>query len=352
MQNPDSIWPKLKPDSIFLPDSEGVLFRNGQTVFFLKGRSTYQWVSALAPHLTGEHTLQTLCSPFEADRRAMVMRLVNTLLEKGIVKNQVPEDPDLLPGAVRSQFKSQIEFIDHYADAPLYRFKQFRQSRVLLIGSGTSFNSLAISLLRNGLETLYLSATRDSKIDFREIEKESASLERKGVQTKCSTLLDTSKTLSEFQVVAYCSDKTCLRDAHLLNNRSRLEGYTFFPGIFFNGLSIIGPLSKSARRGCWLCAVLRISSNLDEAASSALWKAITLGEPALCEQPEIFTPTARMVGNTMAFELFKALAEFLLPESAGGLLIQNLENLETSRSLLLPDPLCPTCSVANCEDGI
>lgn len=339
--------PKLRQDSIFLPNNDGVLFRNGSNVFFLKGASTYRWISSLAPHLTGEHTLEELCDSLDPERREMVTRLVHTLWQKGIVKDHVPEDPALLSEAVRRQFAPQIGLIDHYSDLPLKRFAAFRQSRILIVGAGPPFRALGAALARNGLETLFLAPTADTEENWREINEEIFALPQFDVDFSCNLVrLDAdhlAEELKRFQVVVYCSEEGSLRDVHLLNSQCYKVGVAFLPGIIFDGQSLIGPLVTPGTAGCWQCATLRLSANLEERHSAGLWKRVALREALIDEQFNSFIPTSKMLGNSLAFELFKALAGHQQPETAGGVLTQNLETLESSRSMLLPHPLCAVC---------
>lgn len=342
--------PKLKQDSIFLATNDGVLFRNSNAAFSLKGKSIYRWISSLAPHLTGEHTLEELCATLEPRQREMATRLVQTLLEKGVLKNHMPETSVSLPEAVSARFRPQIEFIDHYADRPLERFQQFRQSRVMVMGAGVPFSSLAAALLRNGLENLRLAPTQTERADLRVAEAELESLKRAGVSANLQ-LIDPAEPglfqrLSDFDVVAYCSDRVALSDVYRLNAECFKQGCAFLPAIIIDGQSLLGPMVKSPAPGCWLCGLMRLSTNLDARLSSALWQNLALGDELLSAPVALFDTTASMLGNAVALELFKAACQHLNPESRGGLLIQNLDTLESGRALLLPHPLCPVCSRA------
>lgn len=341
--------PKLKQDSIFLPNTDGVLFRNGNNVFFLKGTSIYRWVSSLAPHLTGEHTLEELCQPLDSQRREMITRLVQTLLEKGIVKNHVLEDPALLPLTVRERFSSQIELIDHYAERPVERFTSFRASRVLLTGSGVPFSALAVALARNGLETLSLAPTTNADENWRAVSDEFDSLRHSDPETQPTLARVDGEYLADeigrFEFVVYSSDEGSLHDVKRLNDLCLKAGVKFLPGIIFGGHSLTGPLVKPGVAGCWQCAMLRLSSNLEEHRAASFWKRVALGDELADEPFAAFVTTARMLGNSIAFELFKSLAGYQVPETEGGVLIQDLETLESSRAMLLPHPLCPVCTV-------
>lgn len=340
--------PRLKQDAVFMRSEDGVLFRNGNSIFHLKGTSIYNWIASLAPHLTGEQTLEELCATLAPSQREMVTRLVNSLLEKGVVKNHVPETSVPLAKSIQRHFKAQIDFIDHYVERPLARFNAFRQSRVLMVGAGPTWSALAVSLARNGLENLFLAPIGEAQGWLVEVEDEIERLRRDGVNVSLSRRdIDARSPASQlkgFQVVAYCSDRPSLRDVSLLNQHCLDEGIPFLPGIFFDGRALLGPLVKPGAAGCWLCAMLRLSANLAGNQRAALWKSVALGDELSSENA--CGTTARMLGNNLAFELFKLLAEPLAPETDGSLLIQDLDTLESVRVPLVPHPLCPGCSMA------
>ena len=347
------IRPKLKQDSIFLPTAEGVVFRNGDKVFSVKGKKIYQWVTSLVPHLTGAFTLEEMCAALGADQRAMVSKIVLALIDKGIVKNHVAEDAATLSEAVSLRFKSQLELIDHYAERPLKRFKAFRQSRVIVAGSGIAFRTLATSLIRNGLKHVSLIPSEGAHEDLREIEAEAATLGRDGVRATLSIMdgaeLDRPVEAGNFELVIYCSDSPSLRSALLLQERCTRAGRAYLPSIVFGGRSLIGPFVKPGDSCCLLCGLMRLSSNLEERRTASLWRSLLLGTELSDEGVVASGPTARMLGNNLAFESFKILTDFLPPESDGGVLIQDLYTLATSRAPLLAHPLCTACSRVDAE---
>src|SRR5579862_4394590 len=70
-----SIRPRLRQDSTFLPIENGVFLRNENGALTLKGGTIYQVLSALAPRLNGEQTLEELCAGLDPPRKETVYRL-------------------------------------------------------------------------------------------------------------------------------------------------------------------------------------------------------------------------------------------------------------------------------------
>jgi bacteriocin biosynthesis cyclodehydratase domain-containing protein len=145
-------------------------------------------------------------------------------------------------------------------------------------------------------------------------------------------------------ILAFVSDSASLEETHRLCRSCHDDGIEFMPGLVFAGQTWIGPYAKPGRAGCWMCAILRMSPNLEPANQAALWRGLALGGEWSTKPARMYLPLSRVMGNTIAFELFKAQAEHLAPESDRAILIQELDTLECSRAAFLPHPLCPVCS--------
>ncbi|QBD82985.1 hypothetical protein EPA93_46300 [Ktedonosporobacter rubrisoli] len=341
--------PKLKQDSVFLQVQGGAFLRSDTTAFLLKGKSIYRWLSALIPYMTGEHTLEEICAGLGPGQHEMVTQLVETLLQRGVIKNYVPEASDRLGETETNYFKSQIEFLDHFVDRPLERFKAFRESRLLLVGSGETLLSLAISLLRNGLQEIMLASSDEPIASIRSIlEKEIKLLRQHDVEATL-TLIDL-QTLhagispDHFDLVAYCSDKGTLQEILAWQQRCLLVGLAFLPAVVFGEWASIGPLVEATGKPCWLCAQMRLAANEEELQSSARWRELALGRSINRNTGNCCVPQARRIGNGLAFELFKLLTGVLPAETKERILLQDLETLESYSAPLVFHPLCPSCS--------
>ncbi|GHO90050.1 hypothetical protein KSF_000980 [Reticulibacter mediterranei] len=347
--------PKLKQDSVFFQVQDGVFLRSDTTAFLLKGKSIYRWLSVLTPYMTGEHTLEAIYNGLGPGQQKMVAQLVDTLFQRGVIKNHIPEAPDLLVKTIQKYFKSQIEFIDHFVDRPLERFKAFRESRLLLVGSGESLLSLAISLLRNGIQEIML-ADSDRTSAQNILEKEIETLRQHDVEAKVVPVdvptLRASAPLGNFDVVVYCSDDGSLPDVLTWQQLCLRDGLPFLPAVVFGGQALLGPLVEAPGKPCWLCAQMRLAANDEERQSSARWRELALGRNINSDNRNFFIPQARRIGNGLAFELFKMSTQALPSETKEGIILQDSETLESYSAPLVPHPLCPSCSRADVDTAI
>ncbi len=342
------IRPKLKHSSVFLRTEDGVFLQSDKVAFRIKGNSIARWISALGPYMNGKHTLDELCKGFEPAQREMLIHLVETLLQRGVLKDEFPESPETLPTSVRCQFAEQIAYIDHFVDQPEKRFKAFRESRILLVGSGESLIALALSLMRNGLRELFLATADGSDRYNQALEAEVASVRQGGSDVRLSSgdvhSQNGFERLEDYDIIVYCSDNSSLQEIARLNQRCVRAGRPFLSATIFAGQAMLGPFTRGGDDPCWLCAQLRLSAQRESDTSAAFWKELALGNDLSSGNGGLFNPIARRIGHGLGFELFKILSGALPSETENGVVLQDLENLGTSSNRLTQHPLCPVCT--------
>jgi bacteriocin biosynthesis cyclodehydratase domain-containing protein len=339
--------PKFRRDALFLQTPEGVFLQSDEAMFVLKGKHMYRLLTTLRPYLNGAYTLSALCQELEPDQRATVTRLVQTLVQRGILQHVSPEDPDLLSAAVAQQFQGQIEFIEHYQDHPRQRFQTFRESRMLLIGSGETLLALAISLVRNGIRELLLACEDETAAQRQALENEVQALRQAGVELLLTHIEADyhsptfAQHLATCDIAVYCADTSVARTLLELQQTCRRVGCAFLPAVFLPDRCVLGPLVEAAGP-CWLCAQIRLAANAGGEQQTAIWQSLVLDT---AEQHTVFFPAlASRAGNALGFELFKQRTGALPSELVHGVICQDSETLEAWHAPLLPVPLCPLCT--------
>jgi bacteriocin biosynthesis cyclodehydratase domain-containing protein len=343
----ETMRPKMLLDSVFLPtEAGGVYFRSRGGAFTLNEKATYDLVTELVPRFTGKQTVAELCESLDLQKREAARTLIATLLEKRIVIDHVDEISDLSQ-VVRDKFAAQIEFIEHHADKPLQRFAQFRSSKILLTGSGIPLRILALSLARNGLEKIILdsnAARVECDEEFNALIKE---FDTRGIPLKVErvpldeVLAGRSRSLN---AICYVSDVADLQVMASINKYSCANQPHFLPGFLFGGKAFIGPLVRSGQAGCWMCALLRRSANIQPDLEALIWRHLAFGVPWENDGQPGSSPSLRILGNLAGFEMFRLFAGHIPIETGGSVLSIDLETLENGSSPLLPHPNCPHCS--------
>lgn len=342
METPAIQRPRLKRDTVFLPMDDGVFVQSDGAACMLKGKSAYRWLATLSPYLNGAHSLDELCANLAPPQRDTVARLIETLFQRGVLTDYSPDATRLAP-VVQARFAEQIAFIDHFADRPQGRFAGFRTSRVLLAGGGPAYLALASTLLRNGLEQIAIAAA-DPEPYLRALEPLADELRANEIAADVFAVGGPEQQeLSRYDLVVYCADESALHQVSALNARCVRAGVPFLPAVVVGEQALIGPLTGPQGGPCWSCATLRLAANRPEDAA-ALWQRIALPDafvgPAACGGD----PTAVMIGNSLAFEVFKIRAGHLPSESEQAVVVQHLVTLTSRRARLSPHPCCPVCA--------
>jgi len=329
----DAVRPRLRQDTAFLQTAEGVYVRSRDSAIVVKGGSAYRWLTTIGRHLDGRHTVEQLCRDLSPAHRQTVAELVSMLLEKGFARAAADEPADPLLEPIRNRFASQIAFIEHFADAPVRRFMTFRQSRVLLLGSGDEcLASVGAGLLRNGLATLTLA---------KPVSDLTAEAEQLTAEGCTASIVVSDGAVEGYDLVVFCGGAGDLASVFDLNERCVRDRVPFLPATVIGRSSMLGPLVRPGG-ACWLCALLRVTTNIDPAVAAETWRAIAVRALPPRREP-VPSTVARMLGTAVAFEAFSRLSGGLPAETEGNVVMQDIDTLESTRETLLPHPLCPAC---------
>jgi len=128
--------PRLRDDVRYVKSPDGVYIHSHGGSCALNGTQMYDWLSRLAPHLTGEHTLEELVAPLAADQRAMVHDLVRVLAEQRFVADVRQDEPHLLDADELRIYAAEIAFIRYALDSAERRFQRVRDARIVVLGLG------------------------------------------------------------------------------------------------------------------------------------------------------------------------------------------------------------------------
>ncbi|MDQ2956737.1 MAG: TOMM precursor leader peptide-binding protein [Actinomycetota bacterium] len=333
------IRPRLRNDVVFLRVDTGIYLRSSEVSCVLKGRGVYDWMAALGPRMTGEWTVADLCDGLDDARRGTAEGLVRTLLDRGFARDATSGDGGL-PEPVLRQFTSQINFIEHFMHAsgrsPQALFGQFRSSRVLVVGPSSGIIDAAIrGLLRNGLAELSVAGAHPPA-DF---EADLAELAAAGTPATLVSLSELPPDLDDYDVVVCAVDSTATAGLLELTRRVLGTGPRLVPVVIHDGQAIMGPICGPAEQPCWVCAQLRWSANSDPASSADFWRGLALGTAPAGGGTSLIAQ--RMIGNALAFDVFRLRTGQLGAEDENRAVVQDLRTLESSRDRVLPHPQCP-----------
>ncbi|MBB4931771.1 bacteriocin biosynthesis cyclodehydratase domain-containing protein [Lipingzhangella halophila] len=308
------VRPRARHDVMYAQTNRGVYLHCSDTQFALTGPTTYRLVSSILPYLDGRSTVAELCDGLTEANRTAVIRLLRTLIDRGFVRDQAAGQEPRLPRETLDEFAPLVNYVEHYVDDAANRFADFLDTRVLILGGSAIGPATAASLRRNGLP--------DANVRV--------------VDPAGSGSLDGYDPRA-FEVTVVTSDA-----AAVLPRIEAGDGPVVLPIMLVGRYAVLGPMVRPGAAPCWTCARLRLGANLPPELAADMWRESALpGLPASAATIE--EPVGRMLGNALAFDVFRLRTGANPAETDGALLIQDLDTLETTRTPVHPHPACPRC---------
>ncbi len=341
--------PRVRHDVLFTQAEDGVVFHNATSGFRFSSATAYRLASLLVPHLNGRHQVADICARLPAGQRAMIGELVKALYARGFARD-VPEaevDPTTILGpAVAAHFSSQVAYLDHYTDRAPQRFATFRNTSVAVLGSGPVATACATGLLRNGAATV-----SGSPAVLPRLTPELAELNAAGCAATAVPLLDAGaevgwSELAAAEIVIVAGGADAPRDTLRLLAAGIPPGQLLLPAWVAGGRILVGPVQGVGRTGCWCCVMLRLADNDETGGAGRVWQAAALPSGAALAAAEPDGPLAAMIGNLLAYEVFRLTTGALPAETEGSVIVQHLAALDVLTEQLLPHPRCAFCRPA------
>ncbi|MGW4305204.1 TOMM precursor leader peptide-binding protein [Streptomyces californicus] len=337
--------PRIRRDVLFTETPGGVLFHNADGGFHLTGRTAYRFASLVVPHLTGAHRLADLCAGFGPAQRAMAAELVKTLYARGFARD-IPwaeAAGETVDEETAERFAAQIAYVDHYTDDAPARFARYRATRVAVLGDDETAHWCALSLVRNGCAAIGTAApaTRPALATAPDGLAAEAAANGARVEAIAAGTGAGWADLGGYDVVVVTGADAGAR-THRLLAAGVPEGVTLIPAWLFGRRLVVGPLATADSAGCWNCALLRLGGNVDATTAAELWSEAAGAAPTA--RAPLSGPVAAMVGNLVGYEIFRLATGALPAETAGHVLVQDLESLDVMAEPVQPHPRCTRCA--------
>ncbi|MFG2881179.1 TOMM precursor leader peptide-binding protein [Streptomyces sp. NPDC048297] len=359
--------PRIRRDVLYTQTPDGVLFHNAHGGFNVATQSAYRFATLIVPHLDGERRVEELCAGLGDLHRDMVVKLVRALYARGFARDAGPRPPaDALAPQVAARFAHQLDYLDHYADDAPGRFHRFRSTRVAVLGDDALARWAALGLLRNGCAAVAVTGAAPSDGSLRrelhgvegvaDLDAEAADLAESGCAPTLARLPEPVggaygwEDLEGWDTVLVTGPEAPRQTLRLLTEgvpagRRLLAAWTF------GNRAVVGPVMTAGTPGCWCCAALRLGAGAEAADSADLWAAVGPAAPLGAPAPDVSGPLAGMLGNLLAFEVFRLVTGALPAETRSRVVVQDLDSLDVLTEPLLPHPRCRFCATVDEPDA-
>ena len=331
---------KAKRDTFYLPDPEGgVYFRNNVSSFRMEGGTIYQWIEKLIPMFNGEQTLGELTEGLTPLYRNRVYEIGEALYKNGFVRDISQDSPHRLKAIVLEKYASQIEFIENFVDSGAYRFQEYRQAKVLAIGSGPFMVSLVSALIESGLPKFHVMVTNSistNRLRINELvknaNKDDSEVEVKEVPfEKGEDRNFWQEAVQSYDWILYVSQDENIKELRDLNQVCKEEKKAFLPALCLDRVGLAGPLVHPESEGCWESAWRRIHQS-------------TLQED---RQLQTYSSTAgSILANITVFEFFKKATGIAGSNQSNQIYLLDLETLKGDWISFITHPLVKNKSVS------
>lgn len=335
--------PKTLGDAFYFSVPDGICLSNNQQIQHIKGKDIGQLLDILFPRLDGRHTLDEIVCHLPPGKREVIAKLVTLLVNKGFARDLSLDLPHRLTPAEQEAYEGEIAFIRSFVNSAEYRFGCYRQSRILLVGSGLTLTALVHAHIQNGLSKLNVMVTDEDPTDKQRLQEYlTLYSQRDPDQSICqieqptwSDLDSVSLALRPFDMVVHISDRPMLARAVLLNRLCLQERKLLAQTLIVGQSAWSGLFCGEKEIGCWECAWRRLQTNVFDPAAYAFED---FTDAAI--SPFVAAPTAAVIANQLGFELFKYIAEAGPVEMAGHLMETDLETLKSEHHRFQPHPFC------------
>ncbi|MDR7002085.1 putative thiazole-containing bacteriocin maturation protein [Neobacillus niacini] len=323
---------KAKRDTFFLPDPKGgVYFRNNVSSFRLEGQTIYQWIEKLLPMFNGEQTLEALTEGLTGPYRDRVYEIAETLYKNGFVRDVSKDIPHQLNRQVLEKFASQIEFIENFVESGAYQFQEYRQAKVLAVGSGPFLISLVSALMESGLPKLNVVITEPiptNRLRLNELVQNARKIDSDVELEEVPYHKGAGKNfwkqaVQPYDWILYVSQDGNVNELRKLNQVCQEEKKAFLPAICLEKLGFFGPLTHPESEGCFESAWRRIHQPVVEADG----------------EPQSFSSTSgAILANVSVFEFFKKATGIAGSNQSNQIYLLNLETMEGDWLSFIPHP--------------
>lgn len=320
---------KVNRDTFFIPDQNGsVYFRNNISSFQMEGSTIFQWIEKLIPMFNGEHSLGELTNGLPAQYRDRVYEIGEILYKNGFVRDVSKDHPHQLTESVQKNYGSQIEFLNSFGESGAYRFQIYRQSKVLVIGTGAILVSLVSALLESGLSKFHLLITDIEKTNKKRINELIKNARKQDVEVEVKIIKRNRKSwkklVESYDSIVYVTEENQVEEIRTLNTICKEEKKNFIPALCLQQIALAGPLVSVDSEGCFESA----------------WRSIHQNELVGKEKLQPFSSVASaMLANVVVFELFKEITKTNKSEKMNQFFLINQETLEGNWHTFLPHPL-------------
>ncbi|MGW9440040.1 YcaO-like family protein [Streptomyces sp. NPDC055607] len=347
-----TVRPRLRSQVFFVPSPDGAHLVDGERVVTVRASWAYPLLERISPHLTGDLTVAELTRSLSQEKRIAVERLISLLRNENFIRDLSLDRPHRLSAEELRTYGAEVAFVESFVDSAPYRFETWRESRLLLIGSGPVLEALAGAVLRCGVREAEVIALTDRATDLDRVEEHRALAaerdprQRLVVRTAHASSWDDGTIAAEIErndVVLHGCGLPCFGHAESLDILCERHGARLVQAVVHEGEAWIGPASRPDRPETrWRAAWPRVRDSAPAPAGSPV--------PSGEEGGLLTGPPASIIANHLLFTAFNEVTG-VTPEEDGPTMTRlDLETLSGETHTVVPHPFALDGRPSGAED--
>ncbi|HET8840173.1 MAG TPA: TOMM precursor leader peptide-binding protein, partial [Ktedonobacteraceae bacterium] len=345
-----SMQPKWKIDTYYIPLSDGIYLRGNNNRLILKGKSLYSLLERLIPNLDGNASLEEITAGLDVNRKRMLTKLLEKLLAHDFLSDASQDQQHTLCPLELETYALNIAFIESFQVSAASRFEDFRNKRLLLIGSGPCFTALVQACLQSGVKKISAIITSENATEASS-RQELLHVFANDTFEQTMDFIDApswnneaevGNTIQTYDAILHISKKPLLARSQLLNRLCLEQRKVFIQAILVADRVWLGPLVCPETGGCWECAWRRLQATLTDFSAQSLH--YEFQDHFLSTDSESLAgPGATIVANQLIFTLFQYFTRTNSSEVVGKLSAFDPTTLLSENHTFLPHPHCLAC---------
>lgn len=238
---------KVNQDTYYIPDENGgIYFRNQKHSFRMQGSNVYQWMEKLIPMFDGTHTMQVITDGLPEIYQQRVYEFATILLHKGFIRDISKDQPHTLSEKMIKTYQPQINYLDHQIGSGAARFEKYRQTSLLVIGSGPFLTSLLSSLLESGIQTVFIYLTDKPNTNIKRIQYLETEAQKIDSAVKVQDITPTdkqpwSKIIQPYNSILFVEEEADIEQMIDLATVCEQENKCFLPAVTYQSIGMVGP---------------------------------------------------------------------------------------------------------------
>lgn len=355
--------PRLRPGTeIVTVDHEKLLLRSTSGTVLLSGQFVASELPELLRLLDGTIALKDITEKVSENARPELERFLSIMMGKGLLCDGYEVGEESSNDHLSGKHSHEEAYWAQYESTTNDALNRLRSSTVLVANLGGVGLNVVRTLALSGVGKIIGIDSNNVRISDALFGYEIEDIGKPRVEAVSSYVVNSGLTsfvpisqsindLSNFEelvsdadLIVLCSDNMSLADYDITNVACIQQKTPWISARIDRGCGVIGPFVVPEQTACFVCFEMRSRANSEHPADHEAiyrhWK----NTESIPDNWPIIAPFVQLVGNYLALDILRVLAEDKLSVVFGRILYLDFHTFGTRFHEVIKLPRCPACS--------